>query len=63
MANENEGKLSVKKPWFLTAPIVQRPRMRPFHGRDPSSNLGRGVFRNLQKITTKLINKTFFGFL
>ncbi len=28
------------------APIVQRPRMLPFHGSDPSSNLGRGIFEN-----------------
>lgn len=26
------------------APIVQRPRMRPFHGRDPGSNPGRGIY-------------------
>lgn len=28
---------------FSKAPVVQRPRMRPSHGRDPSSNLGRGI--------------------
>ncbi len=27
----------------LYAPIVQRPRMLPFQGSDPSSNLGGGV--------------------
>ena len=36
-----------KKPAGLFyAPIVQWPRMRPFHGRDPGSNPGGGVGKN-----------------
>ena len=34
------------------APLVQRPRMQPSHGCDPSSNLGGGVFNKMTNTRT-----------
>ena len=37
---------------FLRAPIVQRPSIRPFQGRDPGSNPGGGIYIS-QKVLIK----------
>ena len=36
---------SAKPAGGFYAPVVQRPRMQPSHGCDPSSNLGRGILK------------------